>query len=364
MPSRPFEAKPVESLLETLVRIGSPTFQEKRRSDFILAWLKENVPAPSGQDSIGNVWVDLSHGQDNLVLLDAHIDTVFPDAEVHVIKRGSRWHARGIFDNTIACASLLLWAKQQAPPGPTPFFLSFTVGEEGEGNLRGISRIFQDYGKRLSCACVVDLSCTKISTRAVGSIRFALQWTTEGGHSWNDFGSANAIHQAASWAARLAGAFPWEKNRNTYNVGLVSGGQGINVIANQAEIRLDVRSINPEFLEEFESWIRNEQGKPDAPSEIRLIGKRPAGQLAEGLPLKSQLEELHRQLGLEFSDHAYSTNANTLLAAGLPAFTTGIAMGGGVHTPDEYLEMNSLGIGWTKLNRLTDILSAFRDSLL
>lgn len=65
--------------LESLVCIGAPTFQEKRRADYVYEWLQREAPgAEIGRDEDGNVWADLSDGVEKVHLFDAHTDTVFP----------------------------------------------------------------------------------------------------------------------------------------------------------------------------------------------------------------------------------------------------------------------------------------------
>lgn len=343
-----------QTLLAELTAIGAPTFSEQARSAFIYQWLRERIDAPMGRDELGNVWVDFAHGQSGARLFDAHIDTVFPFTEIAIRRNGNRWEAPGIFDNTVACALLMVWAWQRAQSGEPlpPLIISFSVGEEGEGNLCGIRALAQRFKPRLADAVAFDLNLEEASTLAVGSQRYRLHWRGGGGHSWNDFGAYSATHAAADWISRLHTAFPWQKGVFSYNVGTLGGGSGINVIADSAEARLDVRSTEPQRLHAFNDWLQAQAQRDDAHFDCQLIGARPAGALDPAHPLIATLKQAHAALGLPLRFAAYSTNANALLDAGIPTLMTGLARGGGIHSEKEFLEIDSIPAGLAKLDAL------------
>lgn len=342
------------SLLEALTAIGAPTFSEKRRADFILEWLRREVDAPSDQDAMGNVWVDLSSGAGTVRLFDAHTDTVFAHPTVSIRKEPDRWHAPGIYDNTVACAQLMVWAREAAKHSVKPKVLvAFTVGEEGEGNLCGIREIAARFRTRITDAIAFDLDFETLSMTAVGSRRYVLEWTCEGGHSWNDFGRPNAIQLAARWLNRLENAFPWSKGQHSFNAGTIIGGTGVNVIAGRAELRLDVRSIDRDFLRNFSRWLELEFR--DENVRILPLGSRPAGAISPDHPLVRELVAAHSELGLNTTFLSLSTNLNALLDAGIPAICTGLARGGGIHTEAEWLDLNSVERGLEKLRKLAPV---------
>jgi len=345
----------LSALLEELTSIGAPTFREKRRSDFIKSWLCNNVDDSATNDEIGNVWLDLSKGGDRLHLVDAHIDTVFSYETVTIRKDRERWWAPGILDNTVSCAMLMMWAKMVARnAGVQPILLTFTVGEEGEGNLRGMRQTNDRFGSRLASALVLDLSLDAASFQAVGSSRFRIGWKTAGGHSWSQFGQPSAIHEMARWVTRLENAFPWKEGSHSFNVGTVEGGVGVNVIAEHAQITLDVRSIDPDFLQDLDKWMEQAAASKDENIAITSVdlGKRPASSLDPDASMVAAIEQIHRDLEIPLRFAVYSTNGNTLLASNIPTITTGLALGGGIHTEHEYLEVASLPTGFAKLCQL------------
>jgi len=350
-------------LLEKLTSIGAPTFEEASRSEFVFHWLKAEGLAGVNRDELGNVWVDLSGGNESVCLLDAHLDTVFPEKSITIRREGARWYAPGIFDNTAACAQLMLWTREAAHRGrPRPFLVSFTVGEEGGGDLQGIRAVTERFRSRLRAALVFDLDLDGYSRRAVGSLRYRLQWTGPGGHSWNDYGAPSAIHRAADWIMRLRTAFPWRRGLHSFNIGTFEGGSGVNVIAGQAAATLDIRSVDASFLEAFSTWLEAAAPGAASPSSVIPIGRRPAGLLPPDHSLVTLLRGVHDNLGIRGAETTLSTNGNALLAAGVPTLVTGLARGANIHRADEYLDLSSLGPGQAKLAALADRWENFHEN--
>jgi len=345
-----------EHLLSKIVPIGAPTFQEDRRAKFIQHWLEQNTQKPVERDKLGNVWIDLSDGREEVHLFDAHIDTVCPEENVNLIIEGSNWRAPGVLDNGACCALLLAWVAYLAKRNiAVPILASFTVGEEGLGNLGGINAVLDRFSNRLIDAWVFDTKQADATIEAVGSNRYRLIWSTTGGHSWNNFGQANAIVEASSWISNFALEFSWEKNQRTFNIGNISGGSGINVIAPHAECTMEVRSTNPSFLSEVDQWLDKKlrDSKGACRLEIHCIGKRPAGSIPNTHPLVQTLRSAHQELEIPLNFIIAGTNANAILARNIPAITTGLAVGALAHTKNEYLDSSSLLMGVKKLACIT-----------
>jgi len=345
------------SLIEKLVVIGSPTFKEGKRADFIRDWLLTNAGLEARQDESGSLWVDLSGGADQITLLDAHIDTVFPDDSLELVKEETRWWCPGIVDDTAACAFLMHWlASPERAAKPQPFLVTFTTGEEGLGNLGGIRSIMSQFSNRLRACWHFDSLLNIATWRAPGSKRYRVEWQTGAGHSWRDFGQPSAVQLAAEWIHELGHAFPWEAGQRTFNIGTISGGTSVNVIAGKAEALVEARSPDSSFLEEFHRWMLAQATTgQDLPSfAATLLGERPAGELAEDHPMVLTLQQVYKSLNLPLEFEVIGTNANAPLSLGIPAIATGLVSGGGGHTREEYLELASVEKGWRKFNAILD----------
>lgn len=345
-------------LLESLVAIGAPTGKEARRADFIVDWLSRHGAGERvGRDAIDNVWIDLSDGDSACRLIDSHTDIVFDDEQPPLRKEPERWHAPGILDNTTACALNLVLARSLLQrKSPVPLILSFTVGEEGEGDLCGIRKLVADIGDRLRDAVMLESNLGRCTHQAVGSVRYRVRFNTVGGHSWGDFGRPSALHECARFIMRIEQLMPWKPQHTSMNVGSVRGGTTINTIAAEAEANFDFRSIEPANLETIKQSVPSmladmERVTKGLKIDCALIGERPAGGIARDHPLTVETLRYQKEMGFEPEFVISSTNANASLAAGIPSICIGIAEGSGCHTRAEYLDLNSVLPGWRYLQK-------------
>ena len=128
-------------------------------------------------DAIGNVIGErVGAHPDDVILLAAHLDTVFPaGTDVRVKRNGSRLEAPGIADNGAGLAALVAIARAleegHIRTGMTIIFAG-DVGEEGEGNLRGIRALVETYKARLRAVIAIDgAAIDYITTQGLASRR-------------------------------------------------------------------------------------------------------------------------------------------------------------------------------------------------
>ncbi|MFS8542635.1 MAG: M20/M25/M40 family metallo-hydrolase [Limnochordales bacterium] len=353
-------------------QVPAPPFQEGERAQKVAAGFRQAGLTDVAIDQEGNV-VAVYPGRgaaDRLVVVSAHLDTVFPaGTDVGVRREGERLYAPGISDNSAAVAALLFLARGLVAAGfepePSVVFLA-NVGEEGLGNLRGMRHFFQHgLGARrpVAAALVLDGRLGVMSTEAVGSRRLAVTYRGPGGHSWADFGRPSAIHALGRAIAAIAGLAVPAEPKTTFNVGTVTGGTAVNAIAQQAAMVVDMRSVDGAALARLEEAVRAAiadaaRAEGGGEVDIQVVGERPAGRLDPHHPLRQLALGAATRLGLAAEEEAMSTDANIPLSLGIPAVVLGIAEGGGMHTLEEWLAPGSLGIGVR--SALLSLLSAER----
>ena len=210
--------------------IPAPTGREAARGEWVAAELAAAGLEPE-VDAIGNVTARLG-GTGPAVTLAAHLDTVFDDTgPIEVTRDGATLSGPGIGDNSLGLAGLLFMARRAAGCAWTerrPFVLAATVGEEGLGNLRGANALLE----RADCAEFVALEGgirDEVVTRGVGSRRFELAVSAEGGHSWRDRGRPNAIHELVALLDEMVRRAPTAAT----NVGTIVGGTAVNALASR-----------------------------------------------------------------------------------------------------------------------------------
>ncbi|MBK8316395.1 MAG: peptidase dimerization domain-containing protein [Acidobacteria bacterium] len=119
--------------------------------------------------------------------------------------------------------------------------LSEPVGEEGEGDLRGVRHLFTEgklAGRVSSFVSFDGPGVDFITHQALGSRRYRITLEGPGGHSWGDFGVVNPVHVGTGGVARLADYHAPQEPRTTYNIGRIEGGESVNVIPQSASLIL------------------------------------------------------------------------------------------------------------------------------
>ena len=154
-----------------LSAIPAPPFAESHRAAWVLDRFREIGLADAAIDSEGNVLAELPAPQSTeaapkKILLSAHIDTVFPaGTDCTPREEEPRIYAPGICDNAAGVIALLAIASALKASGLTnlsrTLLFAGNVGEEGEGDLRGMRHIFRSpSAKTITAAIALDGSGT------------------------------------------------------------------------------------------------------------------------------------------------------------------------------------------------------------
>jgi acetylornithine deacetylase/succinyl-diaminopimelate desuccinylase-like protein len=374
-----------------ILRIPAPPFGEQARAAWFLEQFHSLGLANPHIDEAGNALAELGAGGQTssdlgtptppLILLSAHLDTVFPtELPIEPIELETRIVAPGACDNAAGLSGLLALAAgmRHAELAPAvPILFAANVGEEGEGDLRGMRHLFtaSPYASRIAAAIALEGGgSSAVVTRALASRRFRVTVTGPGGHSWIDAGAANPILVLARALLALESLdLPQDEPRTTLNVGQISGGTSINSIPESATALLDLRSTDSTRLHEAELALRDTlkywvldprephppRSDPESPVggpgslgrggrpnpgrsptlAIETIGDRPSGALPDDAPLLATLRAVDRHLSLRTEPGLGSTDANIPLSRGIPAIAIGAGgLGGGIHTLQEWYD--------------------------
>ena len=298
------------------------------------------------------------------ILLSAHIDTVFPpETPIHPRIEGTRLIAPGACDNGAGVAGLLAVAGAVLSAGiPLPCDLLFAanVGEEGDGDLRGMRYLYQHskYKSRIAANVVLDGAGHEVVVaQALGSRRFLVTIQGPGGHSWTDAGTPNPIACLADACSRMYEISLPTEPRTAMNVGTFEGGTSVNSIPERAAARFDIRSTDPAQLIRLE--VELFRAVEDAVLEanrrhptrsltftVEKIGDRPAATLPAKAGILQSLRAVDRHLKLRTELRIGSTDANIPLSMGVEAISMGAGGdGGGVHTRAEWYNSANRELG-------------------
>ena len=325
--------------------IPATPFAEHERAEYLAQRFRELGLSDVSIDEEGNC-IGLYYGRSSspLIVVSAHRDTVFPAGTDFTVRRErQRLLAPGIADD--GCGLIALVAILQAMRAAriqTEGSILFvgTVGEEGEGNLRGVRHLLtRGYWSKRKIDAFLSFDgpgVDRITNRALGSRRYRVEFNGQGGHSWGDFGVPNPVHALGRAISRLA-AYPVPKDpRTTFNVGSVTGGTSVNAIPENAAMEVDLRSAGDAELKRLDAFFRramkdaaedeNARRRPgDAPLKFRmeLIGERPSGETPADSALVKLAIESTRLLGVEPRLDQSSTDSNLPISLGIPAVTLG-----------------------------------------
>src|SRR5262249_18227237 len=235
--------------LITLTEIPSPPFKEQARAAAFANLLRLSGLANVETDAEGNVTALRKGAGRGVLVVNAHLDTVFPEGTNVTVKRqGTRLSAPGVGDDTRGLALLLsLVRAMDAAKIQTASDILFVgnVGEEGEGDLRGIKYLLQKgtYKGRVTQMIAIDGGDARGVTRGgVGSKRYRVAFTGPGGHSYGAFGLVNPAYAMGDAIARFSRLSVPSKPKTTFNVGVVRGGTSVNSIPSEVSMDIDMRS--------------------------------------------------------------------------------------------------------------------------
>ncbi len=367
----------------SLSAIPGPPFGEQARAEWLAARFAEAGVDGVETDGAGNVVGVLpaaslpAESTGPVVVLSAHLDTVFPaDTPLNPVVKGDRLEAPGACDNGAGVVGMLAIAHGLIEAGvklPVPLVLLGNVGEEGEGDLRGVRHFYSQsaLAGRIAAHIVLDgAGSDSAVTQALGSRRYQVSIRGPGGHSFTDAGAPNPIAALATALAAVAGTELPEEPRTTLNLGTIQGGTSVNSIPEKALASIDFRSTDAEQLLRLEVALHravedavdywNGQVKQAARARgllaytIKKIGDRPAARLPGDSALLEALRAVDRHLSLRTDLRLGSTDANIPLSLGVPALSMGAGGdGGGAHTLAEWYSAKDRELGLRRVLLLT-----------
>jgi tripeptide aminopeptidase len=351
-----------------ITEIPAPEFQEKERAAYVAKIFAANG-LDVRTDAAGNVIGERPGRSGNdVVLVVAHLDTVFPaGTDVHVKTVGKTLQAPGISDDGTGLAALVAMARaldQSRVKTQMSVILAADVGEEGEGNLRGIRQLVDSYKGRLRAVIAIDGAGTDyVTSIGLASRRLEIQITGPGGHSWSDFGAPNAITALSRGIVEFSRMRVPDDPRTTYNFGMISGGTSVNSIPAEASLKVDLRSESDAELAQLEADLRktfqnavDEEMASATPGsqalkiQFHVLGVRPGGKLAADAALLTAIENADRYLGNRSRVERSSTDANYPLSLGIPAIAIGGGgQGGGAHSLAEWYDPTGRELGLKRI---------------
>lgn len=284
-----------------------------------------------------------------------HYDTVFspasPFQRVERIKENVL-QGPGVADMK---GGLLIMLKALQVFEKTPWALNIgweiVLNPDEEVGSASSEFLFKEGAKRAHYGLVFEPSFpdgSLVSARK-GSINFALVVRGRASHVGRDFFSGiNAIAALARLVAQLD-ALNDESSGLIVNAGHIEGGGPLNIVPDLAigKVNIRVADVNQEntVMQTIAALIQEEKKKEGISIQFVKLAER------EPKPFTKETEELFQQIARCAQELAFPLSwkptggvcdGNILAAAGLPTIDTLGAVGGNIHTPDEYVLLDQL----------------------
>ncbi len=369
--------------LERLVNVDCGSYT-KSGVDEIGAWVAARLAdlgadvSIQTHDELGNTVVAVLPGSGSQkALLVGHMDTVFPDGTAAARPyrtRDGRAYGPGVDDmkGGLLCGLYALEALR-ATTGESsgvdwlPFeILTFVANSDEEVGSPSSLPIIQRVAETADVCFVLEAARENgdiVSSRK-GIADFVVRIEGRAAHAGVEPEKGrNAVLEAAHKAIALT-ALNDRWPGVTVNVGTVHGGMRPNVVAETAELEVDLRATTRADIEAAEEAIREIAANSTVPDVTATVTRRarwwPMEKTAGTAALAEIAIGLAVRLGFALSDTATggASDANTASAAGAATLDGLGPVGGNAHAPTEYLELDSIVPRTTLLAAL--LLSASR----
>lgn len=282
------------------------------------------------------------------VVLTGHYDTVFPESSAFqtvTTRADGALNGPGIADMK-GGISVLLAALEAFETHPDRERVGWTVllSPDEEIGSPGSAPLLARLGARghLGLTYEPSLPDGSLAGARKGSGNFHLIVTGKAAHAGRAFHEgANAVAGAAVVAARLH-ALNGQRERVTVNVAKIAGGGPLNVVADNAVVRFNVRVPDAQGAAWIDATVRDIAAEPPLPGlTLHLHGgmtRAPKPMDASQTALFAAVRDAGRLLGqdLTWKPSGGVCEGNNLHAAGLPNIDTLGVIGGDIHSDQEF----------------------------
>jgi glutamate carboxypeptidase len=317
-----------------------------------------------------NVVATLTGQGKKKILILAHIDTVFKEgtaaAKPFYIKDG-RAYGPGVMDNKGGVVAGLYALKILQQTGFKDYGqITFLIDTNEEVGSVGTSALIERVAKQHDVALNLEPGrpADGLVVERKGSATALLEVKGLAAHAGvaPEAGRHAAVDVAPPVLPRATTADPAKKT--TVNFTVLTANGPTNVIPATASAKADVRVATPEEFDRVEKdMLRIAQNKliPETEVRVRLSrGLPPMPRLASSDKLVKMAEGIYAEIGkkLTIESSGGAADASLVAGVGVPVLDGFGIVGGGIHTPEEYAEVESVVPRLYLLSRMLMDLSA------
>jgi glutamate carboxypeptidase len=347
--------------LQELVEIESPS-HDKSAVDRMGSKVAQLMKAAGAtvqrvaRIDVGDVILGRWQGQPaaSPILVLCHMDTVWPvgtlaERPVRLDADAGRFYGPGAFDMKAGIVTALTALEHLHTLGRHPVapVVMLCNGDEEIGSDASralIEELADKSGLVLCMEPAIPGGAIKTARKGVGS--YTLRVRGRAAHAGADHSKGiNAIEEMAHQILALRALTDYERG-TTLNVGYISGGSAVNVVAEECEIKVDVRVTNREEADRIHAVLQGLQPHL-AGTKLTVAGRlgHPP-MLRDALMVQTfaQVQRIAQRHGLEVQEGSTGGGADGSFAAalGVPTIDGLGPDGDGGHALHEHVKVGSL----------------------
>jgi glutamate carboxypeptidase len=287
------------------------------------------------------------------IVLMGHRDKVFPKGEAGRRPfriEGSRAYGPGVCDMKagLVMNAFVLAAFKRFGGAPAP--LAGLITSDEEIASPSSRPIIERVGREARCVLNSEPGrpSGNVVTARKGGVFLAFEITGKAAHSGGNFDKGiSAIGEMAHKIVAMH-ELTDQPRGITVNVGLVKGGQSVNTTAPSAEGQIDLRYVKPEQRSAMLAALQKIIDTPTVPgttARLEIKGEfLPVTQTPQAEELFSCYQAAAADAGLKVAGEFTGGCADSgfTAAVGCPTLCGVGPVGGSAHTPEEYLEVDSV----------------------
>lgn len=288
------------------------------------------------------------------LFLGGHMDTVYStDHPFQTTKRqGNILHGPGVADmkGGLIVMLIALLAFEQTPLAPKVGW-EIVINPDEEIGSTGSEHLLIECAKRNHLALIFEPSFADgclVGPRK-GSANYTLIARGKAAHAGRDFEKGRNAITALSKLAIEAEKLSDPEKGISINVGHFNGGGPVNVVPDFALCRLNARAKTNEDFEALQHYLHNDLchslNIPDITFEVHeetARGPKIFDQNSQDLFAQFKACAIEDGFNLEYRPSGGVCDGNIFAAYGLPVLDTLGVIGGDLHSPNEYMLLDSL----------------------
>lgn len=278
------------------------------------------------------------------ILLNAHLDVVAAKpAQYRAIVKNGRLFGRGAIDMKAAAAAEILAFREVAKKVKYPLALQLVTDEETGG--------FHGTKYQISRGIKTGFYlCGEVSNLGIGHQTKGVLWlkiTTHGkrahgAYLWKGTNSITRLNRELLSIGKLFPVPAKESWITTCNISVISAGEAVNQVPDEAFAKLDIRRIPEVKAAEIIKKIKSNLIFKD--TRIEIIEDQPANYADPANPYLKSLSQViksHTRKPVKFIKFHGASDARYYSSAGAVAIDFGPA-GDGLHSDTEWVDLKSL----------------------